>query len=157
MSIELGPSLDLEVGGRWRSSLERSLGRAGGTARISAQANTPGSAPAGIWENKFGLSGKQIRRRYFPLQRRLYWSAALCEAHCSSVSSFLFGPFVNYFGGSSFGPLSIIVVAVVWAPCRLLWWWKFGPFVDCGLPKPLCWAIYSTPDHEFFFCMLSRR
>ena len=108
MSIELGPSLDLEVGGRWRSSLERSLGRAGGTARISAQANTPGSAPAGIWENKFGLSGKQIRRRYFPLQRRLYWSAALCEAHGSSVSSFLFGPFVDYCGGRSLGPLSIV-------------------------------------------------
>ena len=31
MSIELVPSLDLEVGGRWRSSLERSLFRAGGT------------------------------------------------------------------------------------------------------------------------------
>ena len=108
MSIELGPSLDLEVGGRWRSSLERSLGRAGGTARISAQANTPGSAPAGIWENKFGLSGKQIRRRYFPLQRRLYWSAALCEAHGSSVSSFLFGPFVNYCSGSSLRPLLIV-------------------------------------------------
>ena len=134
MSIELGPSLDLEVGGRWRSSLERSLGRAGGTARISAQANTPGSAPAGIWENKFGLSGKQIRRRYFPLQRRLYRSAALCEAHGSSVSSFLFGPFVNYSGGSSLGPLLIIVVdsslgplsiillVAVWTFCRLLWW-----------------------------------
>ena len=108
MSIELGPSLDLEVGGRWRSSLERSLGRAGGTARISAQANTPGSAPAGIWENKFGLSGKQIRRRYFPLQRRLYQSAALCEAHGSSVSSFLFGSIVNYCGGSSLGPLLIV-------------------------------------------------
>ena len=87
--------------------------------RISAQANTPGSAPAGIWENKFGLSGKQIRRRYFPLQQRLYWSAALCEAHCSSVSSVLFGPFVNYFGGSSLGPLSIIMVVEVWALCRL--------------------------------------
>ena len=87
--------------------------------RISAQANTPGSAPAGIWENKFGLSGKQIRRRYFPLQRRLYQSVALCEAHGSPVSSFLFGSIVNYSGGSSLGPLLIIVVVEVWALCSL--------------------------------------
>ena len=35
---------------------------------------------SGIWENKFGLSGKQIRR-YFPLHQRLYRSEALCEVH----------------------------------------------------------------------------
>ena len=105
--------------------------------RISAQANTPGSAPAGIWENKFGLSGKQIRRRYFPLQRRLYRSAALCEAHGSSVSSFLFGPFVNYCGGYSLGPLSIV-------DCR-------DPSVEPSTPHPI--ISFSFACCHFFMMM----
>ena len=48
-------------------------------ARIRPGRHT-GISLAGIWENKFGVSGKQIRR-YFPLHRRLYRSAALCEVH----------------------------------------------------------------------------
>ena len=63
--------------GRTVAAVELLRIRAGQHSRISQ---------AGIWENKFGLSGKQIRR-YFPLHRRLYRSAALCEVHRRPILS----------------------------------------------------------------------
>ena len=70
---------DLAQGG-WPSCRRGSLHSGGaGWAGIRPGRHT-GISQAGIWENKFGLSGKQIRR-YF--HQRLYRSAALCEVHGS--------------------------------------------------------------------------
>ena len=99
-------------------------------ARIRPGRHT-GISLAGIWENKFGVSGKQIRR-YFPLHRRLYRSAALCEVHGPPFCQldFLFSvcehcqPIVDPLAMPSFAATlpSIMNFCHIW---WRLWWWQW--------------------------------